>query len=47
MQIRNAYSVLVGIFEGKRPLSAFRLRWEVNSEIDLKERASTLDSSGT
>ncbi|KAJ4433379.1 hypothetical protein ANN_15638 [Periplaneta americana] len=34
---RNAYSVLVGRPEGKRPLGRPRRRWEDNIEIDLRE----------
>jgi hypothetical protein len=32
-----AYSVLVGISVGRRPLERPRRRWEVNIEMDLKE----------
>jgi hypothetical protein len=32
---RNAYSVLVGKPEGRRPLGRPRHRWEVNIEMDL------------
>ena len=34
---RNAYRVLVGRFEGKRPLGRPRHRWEDNIKMDLKE----------
>jgi hypothetical protein len=33
----NAYSVLVGELEGKRPLGIPRRRWEDNIKMDLKE----------
>ena len=35
--LRNAYSVLVGKSEGKRPLGESRRRWYGNIKIDLKE----------
>ncbi|KAJ4444882.1 hypothetical protein ANN_06679 [Periplaneta americana] len=34
---RNAYSVLVGRLEGKRPLGRPRRRWEDNIKMDLRE----------
>jgi hypothetical protein len=34
---RNAYRILVGTPEGKRPLGRPRLRWEDNIKIDLRE----------
>ncbi|KAJ4447923.1 hypothetical protein ANN_09932 [Periplaneta americana] len=34
---RNAYSVLVGRPEGKRPLGRPRWRWEDNIKMDLRE----------
>jgi hypothetical protein len=34
---RNAYRILVGKPEGKRPLRRPRRRWEDNIEIDLTE----------
>jgi hypothetical protein len=34
---KNAYRVLVGEPEGKRPLGVPRLRWEDNIKIDLRE----------
>ncbi|KAJ4440878.1 hypothetical protein ANN_10725 [Periplaneta americana] len=34
---RNAYSVLVGRPEGKRPLGRRRRRWEDNIKMDLRE----------
>ena len=37
---RNAYRVLLGKPEGKRPLGRPRLRWEDNTKIDLKEVGS-------
>ena len=36
-QSTNAYRVLVGKPEGKRPLGRPRCRWEDNNEIDLRE----------
>jgi hypothetical protein len=34
--IRNAYKILVGRAEGKRPLRKSRLRWKNNITIDVK-----------
>jgi hypothetical protein len=34
---RNAYRILVGNPEGKRPLERPRRRWEDNIEMDLRE----------
>jgi transcription termination factor 2 len=34
---RNAYRILVGKQEGKRPLRRFRRRWEDNIRMDLRE----------
>ena len=36
-QFRNAYRVLVGKPESKRPLGRPRRRWEDNSEMDLRK----------
>ena len=36
-QSRNAYRVLVGKPEGKRPLGKQRRRWEDNIKMDLRE----------
>ena len=36
-QSRNAYRVLVGKFEAKRPLGKPRRRWESNIKLDLRE----------
>ena len=36
-QSRNAYRILVGKPEGKRPLGRPRRRWEDNIKIDLRE----------
>jgi hypothetical protein len=33
----NAYMILVGKPEGKRPLGIHRRRWEDNIKIDLRE----------
>jgi hypothetical protein len=35
--IRNAYTILVGKHEGKRPLGRPWRRWENNINTDLKE----------
>jgi hypothetical protein len=37
MGIMNAYMILVGEPEGKRPLGRSRHGWEDNNKIDLKE----------
>jgi hypothetical protein len=34
---RNAYRILVGKPEGKRPLGIPRYRWEDNIKMDLRE----------
>jgi hypothetical protein len=34
---RNAYRILVGRPEGKRPLGRHRRRWEDNIKMDLRE----------
>jgi hypothetical protein len=34
---KNAYMILVGKLEGKRPLGRQRRRWVDNIKIDLKE----------
>jgi hypothetical protein len=34
---RNAYTILVGTPEGKRPLGRPRRRWEENIKLDLRE----------
>ena len=36
-QFRNAYRVLAGKPESKRPLGRLRRRWEENIKIDLRE----------
>jgi hypothetical protein len=36
-QIRNAYSILLGKPEGKRPLVRPKCRWEDNIIMDLRE----------
>jgi hypothetical protein len=36
-EMRNAYNILVGDLEGKRPLRRSRCRWEDNIKMDLKE----------
>jgi hypothetical protein len=35
-QVRNAYNILVGRPEGKRPLGRPMSRWEGNIRIDLR-----------
>jgi hypothetical protein len=37
-ETRNAYRILVGKPEGKRPLGRPRRRWMDNIKIDLRER---------
>jgi hypothetical protein len=46
---RNAYRILVGKPEGKRPLGRPRRRWVDNIKIDLRERMDWcgLDLSGS
>jgi hypothetical protein len=47
---RNAYKILVGKPEGKRPLGRTRRRWEDNIRMDLKENrvgGRGLDSFGS
>jgi hypothetical protein len=34
---KKAYSILVGIPEGRRPLGRPRRKWESNIKIDLRE----------
>jgi hypothetical protein len=34
---RNAYRILMGNPEGKRPVGRHRCRWENNIEMDLRE----------
>jgi hypothetical protein len=36
-EVRNAYIILVGTYERKRPLGRPRRRWEVNSRMDIRE----------
>jgi hypothetical protein len=48
-ETRNAYRLLVGKPEGKRPLGRPRRRWVDNIKIDLRETAQGwcgLDRSG-
>jgi hypothetical protein len=35
---RNAYNILMGKPEGKRPLGRHRCTWEDNIKMDLRER---------
>jgi hypothetical protein len=39
-EMRNAYNIVVGRSEGKRPLRRPRRRWENNIRMDLREIAS-------
>jgi hypothetical protein len=36
-EMRNAYNILVGKLEGKRPLGSPKRRWEDNIRMDLSE----------
>jgi len=36
--VRNAYNILVGKFEGKRPIGRLRHRWGDNIKMDIRER---------
>jgi hypothetical protein len=36
-EMLNAYNILVGRPEGKRPQGRRRHRWEYNTKIDLRE----------
>jgi hypothetical protein len=44
--MRKAHRILVGCFEGKRPLEKSRRRKETNIKMDLKEIRCDLVSSG-
>jgi hypothetical protein len=45
---RNAYRILVGKSEGKRPLGRPRRRWVYNIKIDLRDMGwCGLDRSGS
>jgi hypothetical protein len=35
--MKNTYSILLGISDGKRPVGRLRRRWEDNIRIDLSE----------
>jgi hypothetical protein len=37
-EMRNAYDILVGKPEGKRPLGGHRRRWEGNTAVNLRDR---------
>jgi hypothetical protein len=43
----NAYRILVGKTEGKRPLGRRRCRWVDNIKMDLRERWYELDQTGS
>jgi len=36
-EMKNAYKILAGRPEGKGPLKRYRLRWECNIRMDLRE----------
>jgi hypothetical protein len=36
-EVRDAYKILVGRPEGRRPLGRSRRRWEDNIKLDLRE----------
>jgi hypothetical protein len=36
-EMRNAYKILVGMPEGKKPLGGPRRRWEDNIKMDFRE----------
>jgi hypothetical protein len=38
-EMRNAYNILVGKLERKRPLGRLRRRWKDNINMDLKNSA--------
>jgi hypothetical protein len=46
-EIRNAFKILVGKPEGKRPLRRPRHRWEDNINMDFWKIVFGLDSSGS
>jgi hypothetical protein len=46
-QVRNAYSILGGKPEGKRPLGRHRRRWENNIRMILRVGVCGLDPSGS
>jgi hypothetical protein len=35
--MRNAYKIMAGKSNGKRPLGRTRLKWEINIGMDLRE----------
>jgi hypothetical protein len=37
VEIRNAYAILIGKPEAKRPLRRHRHRWKDNNKMDLQE----------
>jgi hypothetical protein len=37
VEVRNAYKILVGRPEGKRPLGGLKCRWQGNIRIELRE----------
>jgi hypothetical protein len=41
--MRNAYKILVGKPEGKRPLGRPRHRWEHNTRVDLGKRWESME----
>jgi hypothetical protein len=46
-EIRNAYKILVGMPEGRRPFKRYRHRWEDNIKMYLREIGFGLDSLGS
>jgi hypothetical protein len=42
-EMRNAYNILAGKLEGKRPLGIPRYRWEDNIRTDLSAMASSCE----
>jgi hypothetical protein len=44
---RSAYKILVGTYEGKRPLRRPMHRLEDNIKMDFKETGCGLDSTGS
>jgi hypothetical protein len=46
-EMRNAYKILVGKPEWRRPLERPRRRWEEIIGMDLREIGCGLDSSGS
>jgi hypothetical protein len=45
--IRNAYNILVGKAEGRRPLLRSRRKWEANIRMDLRVGRYGLEAPGS